>query len=230
MITKAAYGYIGLLALSAVAFWPRYLSRPGREIDPYTHGHAIVALVWVFLLIAQPLLVRRSLRAHRLLGRFSYVVAPLFVAASLLLAHYRFRSMDEATFRVEAPTLFLPISAAVLFVLSYSLALVYRRSAPLHGRFMLATGLPMIDPVLGRVLFYHGPRFSEPLLYQAITFGVTDLVLLALLLLPDLPRESRRLFLIPAIAFPVAHLAWFTVIQGSGWVPIAAWFRALPLP
>ena len=64
----------------------------------------------------------------------SYVLAPLSVAVSVLLARSRFRAMDEATFAGEAPTLFLPLSAAALVGLSYSLAIACRKVAPLHGR------------------------------------------------------------------------------------------------
>lgn len=230
MFTKAAYGYLGLLLLSALAFWPRYLSRLGEGIDRYTHLHAIVALAWVLLLIAQPLVLARDRSLHRALGRLSYALAPAFVTASLLLAHARFRAMDDATFTREAPSLFLPLSAAVLFALSYALAIVHRRVAPLHARFMIATGLPMIDPVLGRLLFYYGPELSHPLYYQAITFGLTDLILAILLFRPRLSGALRGRFLYPALAFPVAHAAWFSVVQGPHWLPLAAWFRGLPLP
>ena len=229
-LTRAAYGYVALLLLAAVAFWPRYLSRPVGEIDPYTHAHAAVALAWVFLLIGQPLLLRRHRSLHRRIGRLSYVLAPLFVLASLLLAHARFRAMDGATFQGEAPSLFLPLSAVALFGISYTFAIVHRHTAQLHGRFMIATGLPMIDPVLGRVLYYYGPQLANPLHYQLITFGLTDLILVVLLVRPALPRPLLRAFLYPALAFPIAHLAWFTVVQGPGWLPVASWFRSLPLP
>jgi hypothetical protein len=229
-LTKAAYGYIALLLLAAVAFWPRYLSRLGGDIDPYTHAHAALALVWVFLLIGQPLLLRKHRKLHRRIGVLSHILAPVFMLASLLLAHARFRAMDAVSFKSEAPSLFLPLSAVVLFGLSYSLGLAYRHTPLLHGRFMIATGLPMVDPVLGRVLYYHGPQFSNPLLYQLITFGLTDLILLVLLVGPALPRAFLKSFLYPGLAFPIAHLAWFTFAQGPRWLPIASWFRSLPLP
>src|SRR5512133_2894592 len=111
MFTGAAYGFLALLLLAVLAFWPRYLSLLGSPIDPYTHLHAAFATLWCLLLISQPLLVRRHRQLHRRLGGLSYVLAPGFAAASLLLAHSRFRAMDEATFQKEAPSLFLPLSA-----------------------------------------------------------------------------------------------------------------------
>jgi hypothetical protein len=230
MFRSAAYSYFGLLILAGFAFWPLYLSRLGTDIDPYTHWHALLATCWCALLIAQPLLIPRHRKAHRRLGAASYVLAPAFGIASLLLAHARFRAMNEAKFQDEAASLFLPLSAVFLFAVSYALALHYRHTMPLHARFMILTGLPMIDPVLGRILFFYGPSLPNPLLYQAITFGLTDLIVLGLLVWPHIPHRFRTAYGFPAALFPVAHLGWFTLAQSSGWLPFASWFRSLPLP
>jgi hypothetical protein len=37
------------------------------------------------------------------------------------------------------------VGASVLFVVFYTLAILYRRIAPIHGRFMLCTALPFLD-------------------------------------------------------------------------------------
>jgi hypothetical protein len=156
-------------------------------------------------------------------------VAPVFALASLLLAHARFHAMDGTKFQQEASSLFLPLSAVCLFVSFYALALFYRRVMPLHARFMILTGLPMIDPVLGRVLFFYGPSLPNPLLYQAITFGLTDLVVIGLVAWPRMTPRLRAGYALPAVIFPVLHVAWFTFAQTTRWLPIAAWFRGLPL-
>ncbi|MBK9376401.1 MAG: hypothetical protein IPN03_22435 [Holophagales bacterium] len=229
MFISATFGFLALFLLATLAFWPRYISLLGSPIDPYTHLHAAFASLWCLLLIAQPVLVRRSRPLHRRLGAISYVIAPCFLVASVLLAHSRFRAMDEETFMREAPSLFLPLSAVALFSVSYILAIRHRHTMPLHARFMIATGLPMIDPVLGRLLFFFGPALPHPLHYQLVTFVVTDAVLLALLLRPRLAPSLRPAFIVPAALFPVLHVAWFTIVQRPEWVPFAAWFRRLPL-
>jgi len=229
MFRGAAYSYLGLLVLAGVAFWPLYLSRLGAGIDSYTHWHAFLAACWCSLLIAQPLLLPGHRQAHRTLGAVSYIVAPAFALASLLLAHARFHAMDGTKFQQEASSLFLPLSAVCLFVSFYALALFYRRVMTLHARFMILTGLPMIDPVLGRVLFFYGPSLPNPLLYQAITFGLTDLVVIGLVAWPRMTPRLRAGYALPAVIFPVLHVAWFTFAQTTRWLPIAAWFRGLPL-
>ena len=226
----AAYGYAVLLILAGFAFWPLYLSRLSSNIDPYTHWHALVAVSWCALLITQPLLLPAHRQLHRRLGTVSYVLAPAFAAASLLLAHARFRVMDDARFHSEAANLFLPTSAVFLFVVSYAMAMYYRRTLAVHARFMILTGLPMIDPVLGRILAFYGPALPNPLLVQAITFGLTDVIILGLLLWPAMSTRLRLIYGLPAAIFPAVHVGWFTLAQGPEWLPIASWFRGLPLP
>ncbi len=137
--------------------------------------------------------------------------------------------MDAATFRGSARFLFLPLHATVLFGWSYVLAMVWRRNAPLHARFMIASGLILIDPVASRLLDHHAPPLSNPLHMQAITFGLIDAFLLAMLWRPRMAPRTRTRYALGASAFVLLQLAWFTVVQGPGWLPLAEWFRALPL-
>lgn len=230
MFRFASLGYTVMVVLAGFAFWPLYLSRIAGDVDPYTHFHAAVAITWCALLIVQPLLIPGRKSLHRAIGALSYVLAPLFLVASILLAHSRFSAMDHAKFLMEAPSLFLPLSACLLFGVSYVLAVAHRRTVALHARFMIATGLPMIDPVLGRAIHFYGPSLSHPLFNQAITFGLTDLILVALIVRPSLVPRLRMSYLAPMSLFPALHLAWFSVAQGPLWLPLASAFRALPLP
>lgn len=230
MFRTSGYWFAALLVAAGFAFWPRYLSRLGEPIDRYTHFHAAVATVWCLLLIAQPFLIRGNRRAaHRNLGALAWIVGPLLVAASLLLTHARFRAMDAATFAIEAPSMYLPLQATVTFACAWALAMAFRRNQPLHARFMIATGLTLLDPVVGRVLGFYGPPFPNPLHYQVVTFGLCDLILLALLFRPRMAPRQRRIYALGAAVFPLVHLGWFTFAQRPAWFPIAEWFRGLPL-
>lgn len=226
----SAWFYLVLLLLAVPAFWPNYLSRAPASIDAYTHLHAGLALCWILLLIVQPLLISRDLRQwHRRIGASAWVLGPAMIVASILLASQRFRSMDDARFDSDWNTLYLPLSAAVMFAIPFSFAMWFRRRPMLHGRFMIATGLVMVDPVLGRALFFYLPTLPGALTYQAITFSVELLVLAWLVVRPPMPAETRRLFLGGVAVFPVVHVGWFTFAQGATWRSAAEWFRALPL-
>lgn len=219
-----------LLALAIPAFWPRYLSRAPSSVDAYTHVHAGLSLAWCLLLVVQPWLVARAHRAwHRRLGRVAWGLGPAMVVASILLASQRFRAMDDATFATEHDALYLPLSAAVMFGWPLALALWYRRQPLLHGRFMIATGLVMVDPVVGRVMGFYLPPFSEPLAYQAVTFSLELLVLAWMAWRPPLSAPMRRTYLSGVAIFPIVHAGWFTFAQGPAWTSFATWFRSLPL-
>lgn len=230
MLRNAGYFFIVLFIGALFAFWPHYLSRLPND-DVHAHLHAALAVTWCALLIMQPFLIRaRKNDLHRRLGAFSKLVAPAFVVAAVLLAHHRVAVMPDAKFAADPAGLFLGLAAAVDFAVAYSLGLWFRQTMALHARFMIATGLTMIDPVFVRVLGYYAPPFSHPLMYQVCGYGVTDLMLLLLLWRPAMSARYRRIFLSGVIIFPILHLAWFTVVQGPLWVSFATWFRALPLP
>ena len=149
--------------------------------------------------------------------------------SSLLLAHLRFRSMSPPVFLAEARNLYLPVSTVILFGIAYGLGLYYRRVTSLHAAFMVCTALTMIDPVLGRILFFYFPPLPNDLYYQAITFGATDLILLGLILARRTDAQSHWALATMLKVFLPAHALWFTLAQSAAWMPFARWFRSLPL-
>ena len=216
--------------LVILAFWPLYLSRPLASTDRYTHFHALTGTLWLGMLIAQPIAVHNyRYGLHRALGRLSFAIAPLFFVAGILLSHYRLTSMDDATFAVEGYSHFLPFYASIVFALAYSFGLIYRSRPDVHGRFMLLTAIPLIDPVLGRILFFYFPTLPNPLLYQAITFSVATIIA-AIIVFPykgtGPPRRALLSYFVILIAL---EAGWFTFARTGVWLEVVAWFRRLSI-
>jgi hypothetical protein len=227
MLRGAGWYLGGLLLLALVAFWPSYLST-FPAADAYTHAHAGLMTLWFGYLLGQPLLIRRGLRRqHRLLGRTSFALVPLIVAVSLLLAHARFGVLDEATLRAEGHFLFLPLAGAWLFLATWLLGVVHRRDTPQHSRYMLCTALPLIDPVVARLLFFYAPELPHLLLYSLAGYGVTDAILLALMLREPAGTPGRRAFTVLLALYVATHLLWFTFGQSGPWLSFVYWFRGL---
>jgi hypothetical protein len=227
--TILAAGSAVLLALAGLAFWPQYLSKLPGGPEGYANFHAGIATLWLVLLIAQPLLIRRrKMELHRWIGRISWVLAPLYVVAAVLLAHRRLAHMDEAVFSKAAPFLYLPLSMTLLFAASYAFALLYQRDTRLHARFMMCTGLTAVDPILARVLAIYVIELPDPI-YQAITFSLmaAALVLFTLTLPPA--SSHRRVFASFSAGFTVVLALWFWLPATATWFSIAQWFRGLPL-
>ena len=230
-MTKIAFVILTcFIPLIVLAFYPLYLSRPFAAVDKYTHFHAFVGTLWFALLILQPICIyKHRYRLHRLLGRCSYAIAPLFVLAVILLSHHRLVSMSEATFAAEGYNHYLPFYAAVSFAAAYILGICYRREADVHGRFMLCTALPFVDPVVGRVLAFYFSPLPNAMLYQAATFSLATLAA-GLLVFSSRGNASARRALVGYFAsFVILEFGWFTFAWTSSWLFIVEGFRSLPL-
>jgi hypothetical protein len=224
-----AFASLVLLALSPIAFWPQYLSRLDQA-DGSLHAHAVLGALWLGLLVAQPLLIHwRRVAAHRALGRAGALVGAAFCATGVLLAHRSVARMTPEQLAREGYFLYLPLSMAVIFGAALLLGLVWRRVPALHGRFMACTALPLLDPLLARILYLHFPPLPAELLYQVPAFALAALVLigLAVALPPSAPgRSAFRAF---AGGTVVLLLLYFATPYSSMWFAFVQWFRALPL-
>ena len=184
--------FAAFFALALIAFWPSYISQP-TSYAPYTHLHAATATLWMLLLIAQSWAIgARKVPLHRLLGKMSYVLGPLLAVSVVLLAHSRIQGISGEPYALQTYILYLQLSLALLFALSYGLAIWNRRSVARHSRFMVCTALTLVDPVMIRILFWIDP--TPDWNYQWLTFGLTDLVFLVLIWLErSHPRGQGRL-------------------------------------
>lgn len=218
-----------LLALAVPAFWPQYLSKPASA-DRYTHVHAALGLLWLLALIAQPLLIRaRELQAHRVLGRVAAGIGAAFVVSGLAVTHHRVSALGPEALLADGFGYYLPFVMAAIFAAALSLGLRWRRSMPVHARFMACTGLTLLDPVFGRLLFFHGPHLPWDPLYQVPSFLVMALVLFELH--RTLPRATpgRSAFGAFALAAVLALAVYFLLPQSAAWAAFLEAFRSLPL-
>lgn len=230
MAKLATIVVIASVPLVVLAFWPMYLSRPLAGVDRYTHLHAAAGSLWLALLIAQPAAIHaRRYTLHRVLGRMSYLLAALFAVAAMLLSHYRLASMDDATFATEGFNHYLPFYATTVFVLAYGLALWYRRIPSAHGRFMLCTALPLIDPVVGRIMFFYAPPLPSPWLYQVVTFGIATVVAGILVFTYRGSAQARRALIGYFVVLVALEVGWFVIAPTMPWLAVVRWFRGLPL-
>ncbi len=209
------------MPLVVAAFWPLYLSRPPASVDRYTHLHALAGSLWFALLVAQPSAIHaRRFVLHRQLGRISYLLAALFAVAGVLLSHHRLKSMNDVTFAVEGSGHYLPFYATVVFVIAYAFGLWFRRMPSVHGRFMLCTAIPLVDPVLGRVLFFYEPQLPSPWLYQVVTFGVATVVAAALVFTYRGSAPARRALIAYFGVLVTLECGWLSFLRRRpGWTP-----------
>jgi hypothetical protein len=203
------YPFLFLLALIIFGFFKTYFGQFPHFSENTTiivHFHAFVILLWIILLIVQPFLIRyKKLALHRLLGRFTYVLAPLIVCSfiGMMFKQIGEEHVQKMPLSPILKSLYLPFTDTILFSIFYILGIKNKRNVALHARYILVTGLMFVDASLIRSLaiWFHVDFFYAALL--SISF--VDLILISLIFNDKLHGRSVRPFLISLILFVVAQ-------------------------
>ena len=116
-----------------------------------------------------------------------------------------------------------------IFAGALVLAVVWRRTPALHGRFMAATALPLLDPLFARLLFRYAPPLPDESLYQVPAFALSTAILSALYASLPATTQGRPTFAYFALGATAIFAGYFVVPYTSAWQAFATWFRALPL-
>ncbi len=175
------------------------------------------------MLIVQPLLIRYNKNSlHRNLGKLSYVLAPLVCYSIFLvtrMVYYR-----EVMSRPEESLLgqlSLDIPDIFSFGLFFALAMINRKDASVHMRYMVATSLLMIGPGLGRMLIILG-GLPFPLAVSLARY-LTEAIAI-LFLFYDLRKGNPfKPFLTISLILIFAHLCW-GFQSAAWWQFLAKWF------
>lgn len=185
------YFLLLLIPLTFLGFYKTYFVQfPNFEenINIFIHLHALIASIWILLLIVQPLLIiNRKNKLHRKLGMLSYIIFPLLI---LSFVPQMVRIIHSDTPQV----LFFPLADSVLLLLFYSLAMYNRRNASKHMRYIIGTATVFLGPTLGRI----GPNlldWSENVT-QNIQYGVVYLILIGLIFYDKRNKKKSRPYLL----------------------------------
>jgi hypothetical protein len=232
-IRWASAFYAALLGLSVVAFWPGYLAAPMSSLGGWTHFHAATGTLWLILLIVQPWAIRTGRRdLHAILGRASLLLAALVVIGFIGLANSSMQGKSPKEQAVDAYFFYIRVVLVTIFVVAYVLGVVHRRDPEVHSRYMLCTGLPLLDPVIHRIAqrAAGGADFN----YQLLTFGLACVLLLLLMRAARrLPRARNAmglvlvLFVLGGTPLALDFYKWST--PWTHWKAFAKRFAELPL-
>ncbi|MBC7771411.1 MAG: hypothetical protein H7210_02835 [Pyrinomonadaceae bacterium] len=229
----AAPFYAMLMALALIAFWPGYLAIPKLQLSGWVHFHAFTGTLWMLVLIAQPwAILSGRRRLHVYLGRISVLLAPLVVVGFVGLAHSSMQGKAPQAQATDAYFFYIRVVLVTIFVATYVMGWINRRSTPVHSRYMMCTGLALIDPVVHRIA--QRAMGGADLNYQLLTFGIVCAILLWLMFAERNSASGRRVFPAVLIAFIIGGipLAFDFHTWGAPWVVWKSWssqFAALPL-
>lgn len=174
-----------------------------KKIDGYVHLHAIIASIWIIILITQPLLIRyKKFAWHKILGKISYVVFPLLILS--------FIPRMIALINSDHPNnLFFPLADCTLLILFYSLAIYNRRKTPKHMRYMIGAAIVFLGPTIGRI----GPLLLglSDNVTQNVQYGIIYLILIALILLDRKHGKKFNPYLVIFAGY-IVHQVIFNMI------------------
>ena len=229
----APASYVALLGLAVVAFWPGYIAAPSSSLSAWTHFHAVTGTLWLGLLIVQPWAIRTGRRAlHVALGRASLLLVALVTTGFVGLAHSSMQGKSPQGQAVDAYYFYVRVVLVVIFVVAYVMGILHRREPEVHSRYMLCTGLPLLDPVLHRIAQRAMDGADHN--YQLFTFGAACLLIGVLIAgARQAPRARKALHVVLALfvlgGIPLALEFHTWGMPWVYWKALARGFASLPL-
>lgn len=226
--TKAFFiAMVILFILLQVGFHPTYL-----QYFPQFHGfswmhhvHGALMVSWVMMLILQSyLIIKNKYKTHRLIGKISYITAPLVFISMILITRLSYLNMvGGMPFKEVAAFQSLNFITPLNFLLFYSLAIIHRKDAFKHKRFMIGTLFTISGAVFSRMLIHIFGLSSEfDAFFFSEYFGVS---LVTLLLLNDLRKKVNPIpYTIVAVALFISLISmharyteiWQSVVRFIG--------------
>ena len=223
--------FIVICIIVVLGFWPSYFVRFFNGTSNFTfylHFHAAMMVLWISMLIIQPILVRKkNLQAHRFVGKSSYILFPMMCISTILVIHQG-ASIDEAA--LGNRLLFLSKNLFI-FILGYAIAIKYRHNIDVHARGMIVTGIALIEPALTRLmlntfasfeLFVTSPDFfwygSIPTILIIFSF------LTGLMIIERRQARGRWVFPLTLVLYSILYGLWISQTHLGLWESFSKWF------
>ncbi len=215
------YQFLGFFFLAFIVFvalgfyYPYFSLFPGfKDVSQMVQIHAAALLLWVVILITQPLLVTyQKFKAHRLIGRFTYFLMPVIILTSVgVLRQQYVEGLEQKMTSSESfRTLYTSAAELVSIVIYYTLAVfnILKGNVPYHMRYMICLALEFIPPSFGRTLGYW--------LYmrQYYTYNISIILCMLILILLILYDRRKNLdykpYVLALSIFSITQIIWFAI-------------------
>ena len=228
--------YLALLIPAAVlAFAQSYsagVTFSGKPLTARIHVHTALMVLWLLMLVAQPWFIRtKRFRAHRWVGRSSYVIAPAIILAALAVNHENMNRSAEGLGRgltEAARVAVFGLGQILAFAVTWGLAILFRRRTPLHVRFMISTAFAVSTAIIFRILYAWVPGFGSIERVAVGNWTLLSLLLLALIVTDWRLGVKRSPFWVVTILIAIMHLGYWTFATTDGWLAFIEWYVALP--
>lgn len=195
-----------LILLTITGFYKTYIGQYpvfDEKIDLFIHLHALIASVWILMLIIQPFLIRRNkFKAHRIIGKLSYIIFPLLI---LSFVPQMIKIVDSGYIN----RLFQPGRDCVLLFIFYGLAIYNRKNISLHMRYMIATALVFLFPTTGRIFHI---IFEMPVLVgTSVTYLIIYVILISLVIYDKKNKKNYKPYLVTMFCMIVSQIIFYII-------------------
>jgi hypothetical protein len=219
--------FVVIFGIVVLGFFKTYfgLFPSFNNVTAVQHIHGLLFTTWFVLLFVQPLLIRYGkYRAHRLIGRFTYVLVPCIIISIHFIAREAY--LNAVAAKAPQPAIlagmYFPTYQIFDFFVLYVLAIANKHRTPYHMRYMIATSLAIVGAGLRRV-FEHvfGMGGDAAVLYG---FLVPDLILVGLIVYDKIKGNNSRAYIIALIILAVSHYGYYFIPQSALWQSVAGYF------
>lgn len=221
---NAHFFVLALLPASLVAFWPGFFAAMSQA-SLAVHLHGWSATAWVLLLALQSWSIHNErYRLHRVTGKLSLVIFPLFLSSFLLVIQSEAQTViDGHPYR----TVFAPGIGVLTLVAFFAIGFLYseglknRGNAQLHARYLLAIPFLFTESIFGRIFNAFLPGLIVYSLddIRNIYWAIHLSQVLAIALAAFLYLQNRKFgapFIIVSIALILQSLA-LEIFDGLEW-------------
>ena len=215
------YKNIGLYFLFLILFivlgfyYPYFSLYPDfKSVTIIVHFHTLTLMSWTLILIAQPILIRyKRYRAHKILGRITYVLVPLVVITCIgvMRQQYSENIVQKMTHAQSFRSLFTSFTGVFSIVIYYVLAIIYvlRGDIAFHMRYMICLFLEFIPPTFGRTLGYWlGMR---QVYTHTIAVAAGALILIVLIIADKKRGANFNPYVVALSLYVIFTLSWFAI-------------------
>ena len=218
--------FVVVLAVVVAGFFKTYfgLFPSFNNVTAIQHIHGLLFTLWFLLLIIQPLLIRYGkYKAHRIIGRFTYVLVPCIIISIHFIAREAYLNAVAAN-RPRADVLagtYFQVYQIFDFAVLYLLAIINKHRTPYHMRYMIATSLAIVGAGMRRFLSHVLHMDSEALL---LGFLIPDLALVGLIVYDWIKGNNSRAYIIAFIILAVSHYGFYFIPHSALWQSVAGYF------
>jgi hypothetical protein len=238
--TNSGYALLLYIPLMVAGFYVTYFTVIFSPKPAMMHIHFGLMLVWMAMVIAQPFLIKNKKTGwHRAVGKASYVVVPLVLLSAWILLQYGYNNYvgnlasqlinGEPKFSreqiIHEGAIYILIALVYMVWLGafYLMAIVHRKKAAAHTRYMIAASLTLTGPIIDRIFFASlGVTRVMGIPAESISFLIIDLVLTFLLIYDLRKGNSTRPLITALTVYLLGQLFYFLAQDSTGWDVISS--------